>query len=150
MIADLQQQLGIDSSFFRQFLIFFLVFVWLRYVFFSPFLALINKREGQSDGLSEEAQKLEEESARLELEHKEAISQARKQAGAEREALLAGARKEASGVVDSARAQAKSKLEQAREVSQRNFEAELAELRPEVAPMSALLVEKLMKTKVGL
>ena len=63
MISDLQQQLGIDASFLPQFLIFIFLFLWMKIVFFGPFLTLLEKRETQSDGLSEESAKLEEEAA---------------------------------------------------------------------------------------
>lgn len=150
MIADLQQQLGIDSSFFQQFLIFMVVFAFLRVVLFSPYLRLIEKRENQSEGLSDEAEKLQEESARLETEYQEVLSAARKRAAVEREALLAGARKQSTDAVAAARAQAKTKLEQAREAAAKSSEAEFAGLKGQVGSISSLLVNKLMNNKVGL
>lgn len=150
MIADLQQQLGIDSSFFQQFLLFALVFVFLRVVLFSPFLRLIEKRENQSEGLSDEAEKLQEESARLEAEYQEVLSAARKRASGERESLLAAARKQSTEEVAAARAQAKTKLEQAREAAEKSAAAEFAGLKGQVGSISTLLVNKLMSNKVGL
>src|SRR5262245_59649556 len=125
MIADLQRQLGIDASFFTQLLIFLVIFTWLRFVYFSPFLKLIQSREGQSGGLSEEATKLEEAAARSEQEHRDALVNARRRAAGERDKVLAEARKSANETVAAARAQAKTKLEQARESAQRSAEAEL-------------------------
>jgi F-type H+-transporting ATPase subunit b len=150
MIADLQQQLGIDSSFFQQFLLFALVFVFLRVVLFGPYLRLIEKRENQSEGLSDEAEKLQEESARLEAEYQEVLSAARKRANSERESLLAAARKQGSEDVAAARAQAKVKLEQAREAAEKSSAAEFAGLKGQVGSISSLLVNKLMSNKVGL
>jgi F0F1-type ATP synthase membrane subunit b/b' len=150
MIADLQQQLGIDSSFFSQFIIFVFAFLWLKFFFFTPFLGLINKREGQSDGLSDEAAKLEEEAVRLEVQYQSSLSATRKSAYAERETVLAAARKVAAEKVHAARAEAKSKIDQGRESSRRTSEGELAGLKGQVSSISSLLVEKLMNTKVGL
>lgn len=150
MIADLQQQLGIDSSFFGQFIIFVAIYFWLRIVFFAPFLRLILKREGQSEGLSETAEKLEEESASLEAQYQEALSGVRKRAFTEREGVLNGARKQGTELIAQARGQAKAKLEQARDASARLAETELASLKPQASPISALLVNKLMNNKVGL
>ena len=150
MITDLQRQLGIDSSFFWQLLVFLVVFVWLRVVYFSPFLKLIQRRESQSDGLSEEAQKMEEESTRLETQYKEAMATSRKKAAGERDALLVAARKEASAVVAQARVKAKEKIEQAREGAAKSADSELAGLKSQVGAISSLLVEKLTHTKVGL
>jgi F-type H+-transporting ATPase subunit b len=150
MIADLQQQLGINSSFFQQFLIFMLVFAFLRAAFFAPFLRLIEKRENQSEGLTDEAAKLHEESTRLEAEYRDVLSAARKRAGGERESLLAAARKQGAETVASARAQSKAKLEQAREAAAKSSESELAGLKGQVGSISSLLVDKLMSNKVGL
>lgn len=150
MIADLQQQLGIDASFFQQFLIFVFVFLFLRAVLFAPFLRLIEKRENQSEGLTDEAEKLQEESARLEAEYQEALTAARKKAGAEREALLAAARKQGAEEIAAARAEAKAKLEQAREIAAKSSEVELAGLKGQVGSISSLLVNKLLSNKVGL
>jgi len=150
MIADLQQQLGINSSFFQQFLIFMLVFAFLRTAFFVPFLRLIEKRENQSEGLTDEAAKLHEESTRLEAEYREMLSATRKRAGSERENILTAARKQGAEAVASARAQAKNKLEQARDAAAKSSEAELASLKGQVGSFSSLLVDKLMTNKVGL
>jgi F-type H+-transporting ATPase subunit b len=150
MIQDLQRQLGIDGTFFTQFLIFLLIFTWLQFVFFKPFLQLIQRREGQSGGLSEEAAKLEETAAREEQQHAEAIVAARRRAAQERERVLAEARKSANESVAAARVQSKSKLELARDTAIGSAEAELASLRGQVGSVSSLLVEKLTKTKVGL
>jgi F-type H+-transporting ATPase subunit b len=150
MIADLQRQLGIDASFFSQFLIFIFVFLWLRAVFFRPYLELIQRRQGQSEGLSDQASKLEEEASRAELEYADALKKARNRAAAERERLVADARKEANTSVDSSRREAKVRLDQARETAAKNFESDLAGLKTQVGSVASLLVEKLTKTKVGL
>jgi F0F1-type ATP synthase membrane subunit b/b' len=150
MITDLQRQLGIDGSFFTQFLIFLLIFTWLQFIFFKPFLQLILKRESQSSGLSDEAAKLEEAANRDEANYQEAIVAVRRKAMAERERLLGDARKSANDIVASAREQSKTKLEQARESTMKFAEAEINSLKGQVNSMAALLVEKLTKTKVGL
>ena len=150
MIQDLQRQLGIDQTFFIQFLIFLLIFTWLQIVFFKPFLQLILKRENQSGGLSEEAAKLEEVASRDEKHYSDALLVARRRAAQERDRMLGDARKAANESVAAARSQSKSKLEQARDSAVRSAEAELGALKGQVAGVASLLVEKLTKTKVGL
>lgn len=150
MITDLQRQLGIDATFFTQFVLFMFVFVWLRIVYFSPFLKLIQKRELQSEGLSEGASKLEEESARLENEYRERIIAARKRVAAEREKVLADARKEGNDLITKARDEGKTKLDQSREQAAKESSAELASLQGQVSGVTALLMEKLTHSKVGL
>lgn len=150
MITDLQRQLGIDDTFFIQFVLFLIVFLWLRFVYFSPFLRLIQKREGQSEGMSEGAGKMEEEATRLENEYRERIVAARKRAAAEREVVLAGARKEGNDLIAKSRDASKAKLDQNRELAAKESAAELASLQSQVGAVTGLLVEKLMHTKVGL
>jgi F-type H+-transporting ATPase subunit b len=150
MLQDLQRQLGIDATFFTQFVIFLVIFVWLQVVYFAPFLKLIQKRQGQSGGLSDEAAKLEEAAARDEQAYVDAVAAVRRKAMAERDRVLGEARTQANGVVSGARAQAKQKLEQAREAAARSAEAELSSLKGQVGSVASLLVGKLTNTKVGL
>lgn len=150
MISDLQRQLGIDASFFTQFVLFLVVFLWLRFVYFSPFLRLIQKREGQSDGLAEGATKLEEESIRLENDYRDRIIAARKRVAAERENVLAEARKEGNELIAKAREQGKIKLDQSRDASTKDSAAELSSLQAQVGSVTGMLVEKLTHSKVGL
>ena len=150
MLADLQRQLGIDSTFFHQLVIFLLAYLLMRFFYFGPYLKLIQKRENQSDGLSDEAKKLEEEAASMEGQYQASLSAARKKAQAEREAMLAAVRKLNADEVAEARNQGKSKLEQAREAATRSSASELANLKAQAGPISATLVGKLMNNKVGL
>lgn len=150
MIADLQRQLGIDASFFTQFVIFLFIFTWLQFVYFRPYLKLIQKRQSQSGGMSEDAAKLEESAARDEQAYLDALAGARRKAAAERDRILSEARGQANDIVGGARAQAKTKLEQARDAAARAAETELAGLKGQVGGVASLLVEKLTNTKVGL
>lgn len=150
MISDLQQQLGIDASFFPQFITFLFLFVWLKFAFFSPYLKLIKKRENQSEGLSEETAKLEEESDRLEKKTAEEMLGVRKRAAQEREKILLVARQEGGATVAAARERAKKGVEAARLEAQAVERADIEGLRTQVGAVSALLVEKLTKSKVGL
>jgi F-type H+-transporting ATPase subunit b len=150
MIADLQRQLGIDASFFTQLLIFLVIFSWMQFVYFRPFLALIQRRKGQSGGLSEAAVRLDAAAARAEQDYAAALVVARKGAALDRERALAEARAAANQTVGAARLQAKQKLERAREAAQVSAKLELESLRGQVAGISGALVEKLTKTRVGL
>ena len=150
MISDLQRQLGIDASFFTQFALFLFVFIWLQIIYFGPFLKLIQRRESQSEGLSEGATQLEEEAARLEQDYQEKSISSRKRVAAERENILAAARKEANDVTSKAREQAKVKVEQSREQAQKESATELQSLQAQVGSVTSQLVQKLTSAKVGL
>jgi F0F1-type ATP synthase membrane subunit b/b' len=150
MITDLQRQLGIDVTFFYQFAVFLVIFVWLQVVYFGPYLKLIQKRQSQSGGMSDDAAKLEEAAARDEQAYVEAVAGIRRKASAERDRVLTEARGQANEVIGAARGAAKTKLEQAREAAARSAESEIANLKGQVNGVASLLVEKLTKTKVGL
>ena len=150
MIADLQRQLGIDSSFFIQFGIFIFIFLWLRYVYFGPYLELILKREKASDGMSESAAKMEQEAVLAEKESDAAMAAARKSAATEKDKILNAARAAAATDVAKAREQAKKELEAVRAVTEKEISVEMTALKQQSGAISALLVEKLTKTKVGI
>jgi F0F1-type ATP synthase membrane subunit b/b' len=150
MIADLQRQLGIDASFFTQFLVFIFVFLWLQLVYFKPFLALIQLRQCRSGGLNEDSLKREEAAKRAEQDYKDALSVARKKAAQERDRVLLGARAQAAEAVGVARQQAKARLEQSREASARAAELDLNGLKSQVGSVASLLIERLTKARVGL
>lgn len=150
MIADLQRQLGIDFSFFYQFVIFFLTYLWLDFVYFAPYSKLIAKRESQSGGLEEKSKELEEKTVQLEAQFSEGMTAARKEASLQKEKILAEARKAASVVVGKARDDAKKKMDSARERVTSEAKAELDSLQGQVSSFSSALVEKLLKSKVGI
>lgn len=150
MIADLQRQLGIDFSFFYQFVIFFVTYLWLSFVYFGPFSKLIAKRESQSGGLDEKSKELEEKTAQLEAQYVEGMAGARKEASLQREKILTEARKSASVVVGKARDDAKKKMDSTRERVAAESKAELDSLQGQVSSFSSALVEKLLKSKVGI
>jgi F0F1-type ATP synthase membrane subunit b/b' len=150
MIADLQRQLGIDGTLGTQFIIFILIFVWLKYVFFNPFFKIIEERQHKTQGLKKEAEELQIEADRKEAELALKMSDAKKQISADREKVLSKARAEAAVVINDARKDAKSLIEESRKAAQKDSEQALKDLSGSVKAVAGMLVEKLTKERVKL
>lgn len=150
MLADLQKQLGIDATIGVQFITFFVVYLWMRFVFFGPYLKLLEARKHQTSGLKDDATALEEQAGQTEKKYKDGVTLARKEAAAAREKIVFDARTKASHVVDGARKEMKQKMDSARELSQRSAAQGLADLDGQVEALGGLLVEKLTNSKVGI
>jgi F0F1-type ATP synthase membrane subunit b/b' len=149
MIADLQRQLGIDYTFFIQFFIFAVFYLFFRFVFFAPYRDLLARRERGAEGTAEEAAKLEEQAALWEKEHEDSLRRGRKESAADRDAFLGQAKAEAAKVVDASRAKAKALVESQRVSSQAEADAGLKELNKSVNEVASLLVTKVTGGKVG-
>jgi len=149
-LQNLQKQLGIDHTFFIQFVVFFGFYLWLRFVFFKPYLKVVLARDNQTEGLKDESMKLDTDSARKESEYAEKISVAKKKAAQEREKILAEARAQSNKLVEAARAQAKTRIEKARNEAQSQAEKDLGALKEHAGALAKVFVEKLTKARVGL
>ena len=147
-IADLQRQLGIDASFIPQFLLFIFLFMWLRYVYFQPYLKLIKRRENLSSGKSDEASQLDEESLQLETKYAQTLQIAKRKALDEKEKIITSGREEAAKILQTAKGVAKKKLDQTRAESQKNFDQEFQTIKSQAENCANQLVEKLTKAKM--
>ncbi|MCO5142409.1 MAG: hypothetical protein M9962_04890 [Oligoflexia bacterium] len=148
MIADLQRQLGIDSSFFPLFIIFVFVFLWLRYVYFSPFINLIKEREKSSEGANEaageenaKAKELEEELLVLEKTFRKKVIELR-------EEKVKAVQVDLAGVFSKEKEIAKKQIESARAQALENEKSELKALEAQVDEYSIALASKLTNNKV--
>lgn len=150
MLADLQKQLGIDATLGVQFVTFFVVYLWLRFVFFGPYLRLQEARKQSTSGLKDEAASLEEQAEKAENAYRDGILAARKEAAASRDRLVQEAHGKAAAVVDGARKEMKLKMDGSRDLMARQSAQGLAELDGQVEALGVLVVEKLTSAKVGL
>jgi len=105
-VTAILQQLGLDSTFYTEFAVFFVLFLFLGQIFFKPFLALFEERHRKTVQAKEEAAamtasaqaKLEEYQAKLHearVEARKAIDETLLAAKTEESKLLAAARDEA-------------------------------------------------------
>lgn len=150
MLADLQNQLGIDATIGVQFLIFFGLYLWLRFVFFGPFLNLLDARHLSTQGLREKALDLEVGAEEKEKQYSERMAAVRRAAAVEREKILAEARASSAGMIEAARKSSKEQIEAARIGAEAEAKGDLDRLSAEVSQLSDLFVKKLTNTGVRL
>ena len=149
MISDLQNQLGIDQSFFIELAIFVSLYVWLQFVLFSPYLKLRSRRRGGTDGVKKEANSVSIAAADKETKRAQLLLAARRAAAAERESRLLLAKQEVARSVAAAKAGSRAALSAAREEAQSRAVLEMEQLRAGVDPLSEILVARLMEKRVG-
>lgn len=147
MIADLITQLGIDNTLWIQLGVFVVFYAWVRFVFFPPFLKLMAAREAMTTGLVSEADELKKAADAKESELLQRLAQVRREASAAREKAVADAKAAANTQTDQARKEAKSAIEKARGIAEKEAAAEFLNLKPRANELSDLFVEKLTKER---
>ena len=106
------QQLGLDSTFFTQLAVFFVLFAFLGQVFFKPFLRLIEERHRRTVEDRDSAEKMMASADAKMQEYQARLQAARAQARAEMESVLAAAKAEEAKILGSARDEAKKIAQQ--------------------------------------
>ena len=150
MIQSVLAQLGINNTLWIQLAIFTFVYIFLRFVYFGPFLRLIELRAKESTGVETEAVALNERVDGLERDWQARIQEARKAAREKREAVLKAAVNETSSQLAQARGQAKAKIESARDDLAGSATAARTAAGGQVDTIAKLFVDKLMHAKVEL
>lgn len=123
------QQLGLDSTFYPQFVVFFVLFLFLGQFFFKPFLRLMEERhrrtvqdrqaaEAMMSSVSERLAQIEARLAQARLEARGDFEKTVAEAKQEEAKILSAAREEAKRVVsetatalDAERARVRAQLE---------------------------------------
>lgn len=147
-LKDLAQtviDLGVDRTLYVQFALFIFIYLWLRFFLFGPYMALLKRREASTEGAKAEAEEKNARAATQEAEYQVRLVEAKRQASAAREKILAEARKESAAVLDAARADAKSAIERARGEAESDSAASLSSLGSHVGEIAKLFVERLTK-----
>lgn len=132
--------IDLDGTFFIQLGLFFFAFFMLRALVFKPMVALIEARDGATDGAIEEAKAMRKEAADAEATFQEELRKVRLKAGEERDKLRADGRKLEEELLTKVRseteaqmAEASKKLDQEAAKVRAAMEAETAVLAREIA-----------------
>lgn len=150
MFANILKQLGINDTLWIQFGIFTALYLALRFLFFGPFLRLIELRERESTGVEREAAELLKKAEISEAEYSAKLGAVKKQARENSEMILARAKTDAAQRVGSARVEAKEKIESGRAKIMTEAAAALDGARAQAEQIAKLFFDKLMKAKVDL
>lgn len=140
------EKLGINlPSLLVQVINFIVLFVILSLVAYKPILKMLDNRKARIKESMAQAEETKEKAARAEADAKAQIDEARKQ----REVIIAQADDTAEGIREEARLQAKQDAEaimaKAKDEIDREAEKTKDELRKEVADISIMAAEKVIK-----
>jgi F-type H+-transporting ATPase subunit b len=147
-VSAVIEQLGLDQTFFFQFVIFWVVFLLLARIFFRPFLGLFEARHKRTVEDREAAEKLlAQAEARFE-EYKKRLVDARLEAKREYDAEIAQAKKEEAALLHAARDEAKKITQEAAEAIGKQREQLKKSLEGEVDQLARTISERLVSRKV--
>jgi len=142
------EQLGLDQTFFYQFVLFWVVFLLLAQLFFRPFLRLFEARHKKTVEDREAAEKLFAQAEAKFEEYKKRLADARLEAKREHDAMIAQAKKEEAAVLHAAREEAKKITHEAAESIAKQREQLKKSLEGEVDQLARTISERLVSRKV--
>jgi len=143
------EQIMPNASVFIQAAIFLVALYVIKSFILTPISEVLKGRTEQIEGSEQEAQRFEEESARLDTSYRATIADARSQAQQERAKGREEARGEEREILGKGREEAQGILEGIRsEIRQESTEAR-GRLREEAAGLSRILTEKLLGRPVS-
>jgi F0F1-type ATP synthase membrane subunit b/b' len=148
MLANILKQLGINETLWIQLGVFIALFIFLKVVFFGPFLRLIELREKETGGTEKDAAEINARAATQEAEYQSKISAAKKHSREAAEVILAKAKNDAAVRVAKAREESKTKIETGRAALDSEDTLNNKDLQSNVDGLASTIVAKLMKTKV--
>lgn len=141
--------ISLDLSILYQIILFVALWLILNKILFQPYLQLLEERERRTIGAEHDSADLEHEGARLRAQYEEKIAQAQTAAYAAKDAILQEARQQREKIFGQARAEAASKLEQARREISLALEREKALAAAEAATVAGEMVSKVLGRKVA-
>ncbi len=147
-MSAILEQLGIDSTFFAELVIFFVVFTILSRFYFRPFLQLFEARHKKTVQDREAAEKMMIDAQQKLEEYKQRLSAER--AGAKRhyDTILEQAKKEETEILARAREEAKKVTQEAADSVAAQREKLKAQLQSDVESLAQTISEKLLSRKV--
>lgn len=146
-MTEILDQLGLNATFFHQFLIFCAVFAALRALYFLPFQKLFHARRERTVDARTRADELMKEADRKLQEYQAKLHQIRREMEAEREGVLTEAKKEETKALSAARDEAKRITMAAIEVAQKEKGELRASLSQEASSIVTMVLEKLLPGK---
>lgn len=147
-MSAILEQLGIDSTFFAELVIFFIVFTILSRFYFRPFLQLFEARHKKTVQDREAAEKMMIDAQQKLEEYKQRLSLERASAKKHYDTILEQAKKEEADIMARARDEAKKVTQEAAESVAAQREKLKAQLQGDVESLAQTISEKLLSRKV--
>lgn len=146
-ILPILDQLGLDRTFFVQLVIFFILFIFLRITFFSPFQKLLNLRKEKIEMARIRAEKLLLDAKTKAQEYEQKISEEFKLAKAEMNEMITQVRGEEQKLLQEARAQAKKLNQEVNDTLMAQKVAIKKQLEVDVQSLAHNISERLLLRK---
>jgi F-type H+-transporting ATPase subunit b len=146
-MATIFEQLGLNQTFFVQFVIFLVVFLILGNLYFKPFLHLFEARHKRTVEDRDAAEKLMAQANSRFEEYRRRLAEERATARKELEAVLAEVKKEEATLLGTARSEAKKITQEALENVQKQRTVVQKQLEKDVDQLAQTLADTLLGTK---
>jgi F0F1-type ATP synthase membrane subunit b/b' len=146
-VSAIIQQLGLDQTFFIQFILFAALFLILANLYFKPFLKLFEKRHQRTIADREAAEALTSQAEQKFEEYKKRIAEERAAARAEFEAMLNEAKKEESNLLAQSRNEAKKITSEAAEAIHQQRDTLKRQLEGDVESLAKNISETLLRRR---
>jgi F0F1-type ATP synthase membrane subunit b/b' len=143
-VAAILEQLGLDQTFFIQFAVFVVLFVFLGNVYFKPFLKLIQARHKRTVEDREAAEKLMADADQKFEEYRKRLAEERAAARKDYENLLTEVKKEESAMMAQSRSEAKKITQEAADSVNQQREQVKRQLEADVESLAKTISETLL------
>ena len=147
-MSAILEQLELNQTFFIQLVLFAVLFLLLKPLYFKPFLKLFEARHKSTVADQEAAEKLMADAQAKLDEYKRKLSEERAAARKEFDALIDQAKKEEAAFLQHAREEAKKITQAAAESASQQHEELKKKLDIEVESLAHAISEKLLLRKV--
>lgn len=148
-MADILKQLGINSSFFIQFGLFFVLFLIISQTYFKPFLKLIELRHKRTVSDREAAEQLMAQAQAKLDEYQRRLAAERAAIRSDADALMAAAKKEEASILASAREEAKKITQEAADAVEKQRTEIRAKLNSDVEAFANQVSDALLARRGG-
>jgi len=148
-VSAILNQLGIDQTFYHQFIIFAVIFFVLAFIFFRPFLELLEKRHQKTVADREAAIQLMADADQKFEEYKKKIAEERALARKHFDSVVAEVKKEESEIIGKARAEAKKITQDTVDAITQQQDQVKQKLAADVEMFAQSISEKLLQRPIG-
>lgn len=136
-------QLGIDVTFFHQFVLFFVIFFVLKKVLFEKLQFVIEMRENKTTKLKNCAQEKYEKAGKIENEYNEKVKEFKSQSQADLLSTKESLMEKRNNKILSTEKENEMKLKEHRDVFLSSLQEEKKQIRKSIDDLSENIVEKL-------
>ncbi len=141
--------ISLDHTIILQIVLFLLLWIILTKVLFRPYLALLEERERKTEGAEDESAVLQHEGERLRAQYEDGIAKAQVAGTAAKEAILLDARRQRESLLNRAREEALSALEQVRLDIRNELTREREIAASEARVIAQEMVGKILGRRIG-